>query len=78
MNTSMPMTKARINFGNVIQRVMKGERIMLEKSGIPVATIISHADLEDLEDALEIAQLREKHREESATPLNTALSAYDL
>lgn len=78
MTTSMPMTKARIHFGEIVRRVMKGERILLEKGGIPVATIISREDLEDLEDALEIAQLREKHRGERGVSLDAALSKYGL
>lgn len=78
MATSMPMTKARIHFGEVVKRVMKGERILLEKDGIPVATIISKEDLEDLEDALELAHLREKQRGEKGVSLNTALAKYDL
>lgn len=64
MASTMPMTEARINLGAVVQRVLKGERITLEKDGIPVATIINKEDLEDLEDALELMILREKHKGE--------------
>ena len=64
MVTSMPITKARINLGSVIQRVLKGERITLEKGGIPVAMIISKDELENLEDALLLMQARTKHRGE--------------
>ena len=72
------MTKARIHFGEIVRRVMKGERILLEKGGIPVATIISREDLEDLEDALEIAQLRDTHGKERGVSLAAALKRYGL
>ena len=78
MATSVPMTKARIHFGDIVRRVMKGERILLEKSGIPVATIISREDLEDLEDALELAHLREKQRGEKGIPLKKLLATYGM
>ena len=78
MTSSMPMTKARIHFGEVVRRVMKGERIMLEKGGIPVATIIGKEDLEDLEDALELAHLREKQRGEKGIPLEKLLAKYGM
>jgi prevent-host-death family protein len=78
MTTNMAITEARINLGSVIQRVLKGERITLEKGGVPVATIIGRDDLEDLEDALEIMQLREKHKGEKGVPLEKILKRYDL
>ena len=76
--TTMPITKARTNLGSVIRRVLKGERITLEKGGIPVATIISKDDLEDLEDALELMQLRDKHKGEKGAPLEKVLKRYGL
>lgn len=76
--TTMPITKARTNLGAVIRRVLKGERITLEKGGIPVATIISKDDLEDLEDALEMVRLREKHKGEKGVPLEKVLKRYGL
>ncbi len=78
MTTSMPITKARVNLGSVIQRVLKGERITLEKGGIPVVTIISRDDLEDLEDALEMMQLRIKHTVEKGAPLEKILKHYGV
>ena len=78
MTTTMPITKARVNLGSVIQRVLKGERITLEKGGISVATIISRDDLEDLEDALEMMHLREKHKGEKGVPLGKVLKHYGL
>ncbi len=78
MHTTMPITKVRTNLGAVVRRVLKGERITLEKGGIPVATIIGRDDLEDLEDALELMHLREKHRKEKAVPAEKVLAKYGL
>ena len=78
MTSTMPITKARINLGSVIQRVLKGERITLEKGGIPVATIINKDDLEDLEDALLLMQAREKNRDEKGMPIEKFLKKYGL
>ncbi len=78
MATTIPMTKARIHFGEIVLRVMKGERILLEKGGIPVATIINREELEDLEDAIELMVAREKQRGEKGVPLEKFLAQYDL
>src|SRR5437899_70805 len=44
----MPLTKARINLGQVVRRVhVNREYFILEKDGIPVAGIMSVADMED-------------------------------
>jgi prevent-host-death family protein len=77
-SNSMPITKARINLGAVIERVMRGERITLEKSGMPVATIIGQQDLEDLQDALSLAQLKNKHMGERGTPLEDVLKKHGV
>jgi hypothetical protein len=48
----IPITKARINLGQVVRRVhVNKEYFVLEKDGIPVAGII---DIDDLEDYLEL------------------------
>ena len=78
MTTTMAITEARVNLGSVIQRVLKGERITLEKGGIPVATIISRDDLEDLEDALLLMQAREKQKGEKGTPWKKLRKQYGL
>ncbi|MBM3260798.1 type II toxin-antitoxin system prevent-host-death family antitoxin [Candidatus Kaiserbacteria bacterium] len=78
MNNTLPMTEARIHFGEVVKRVMTGERIVLEKGGIPVATIINREELEDLEDALELLRLREKHAGERGVPLDKIASKYGV
>jgi len=44
----LPVTKARINLGQVIRRAhVHGEYFILEKDGIPVAGIMSADELED-------------------------------
>jgi PHD/YefM family antitoxin component YafN of YafNO toxin-antitoxin module len=61
----MPMTKARINLGAVVERVRtENERVTLEKGGIAVATIINTEALEDMQDALDLLTAREENRNE--------------
>lgn len=76
--TSMAVTKARINLGAVIERVMNGERITLEKGGIPVATIMNQQDLEGLEDTLELMRLKKKHAGEHGTSLEKILKRHGI
>lgn len=48
----IPITKARINLGEVIKRVhLNKENFVLEKDGIPVAAIL---DIDEFEDWLEM------------------------
>lgn len=61
---NLPITKARINLGAVVERVRATrERITLEKGGIPVATLINTEELEDMQDALDLMIAREENRE---------------
>ena len=61
----MPITKARINLGAVVARVHKtGKPVILEKGGIPVATIVDMDTLEDLYDALDMMNAREETKNE--------------
>lgn len=76
--TTMPITYARINLGAVIERVMSGERITLEKGGIPVATIINRQDLEDLEDTIELMRLKKHHAGERGTSLEKVLKRHGI
>jgi hypothetical protein len=44
----IPITKARINLGQVVRRVhLNNEYFILEKDGIPIAGILDIAELED-------------------------------
>jgi hypothetical protein len=48
----MPMTKARINLGALVRGVhVKGDVVVLEKDGIPVAGLV---DIDAIEDYLEV------------------------
>ena len=48
----MPMTKARINLGALVRGVhVRGDIVVLEKDGIPVAGLV---DIDALEDLIEI------------------------
>lgn len=49
MTQIMKASEARQNFSQVLNQVFKGEkRVLVEKSGIPVAAIISAEDLQRL------------------------------
>lgn len=62
---TMPITKARINLGAVVERVRtKNEHVRLEKGGIAVATLINTEHLEDMQDALDLLVAREENRQE--------------
>lgn len=59
MTRTLPITKARINLGEVVSRVRTtGERVILEKGGIPVAALINIELLENMMDSLEIVNAR--------------------
>ena len=70
MNTMvhhLPITKARINLGQVVRRVVRNkEYFILEKDGIPVAGIMGADELEDyleLRDPKVKAQIRKSNEE---------------
>src|SRR6266853_1843967 len=55
----LPITKARINLGQVVRRVVRNkEYFILEKDGIPVAGIMG---ADELEDYLELRDPKVKH-----------------
>jgi antitoxin (DNA-binding transcriptional repressor) of toxin-antitoxin stability system len=52
MVTAIPITKARINLGALVQRVhLNKEYVILEKDGIPIAGLM---DIDEFEDYLEM------------------------
>jgi len=81
MIKTIPITKARINLGEVIKRVhLNKENFVLEKGGIPVAAIL---DIDEFEDWLEMKdpkireQIRrgfEEYKKDKAVPLDEFLS----
>lgn len=59
MVTFIPITKARVNLGGLVKKViLNKEYFVLEKSGIPVAGII---DIEEFEDLLEMQDANVKN-----------------
>ena len=63
----LPITKARINLGQVVRRVVRNkEYFILEKDGIPVAGIMGADELEDyleLRDPKVRAQIQKSNEE---------------
>src|SRR5437660_12156431 len=72
----LPITKARINLGQVVRRVVRNkEYFILEKDGIPVAGIMGADELEDyleLRDPKVKRFIAESHREHAAGPSRPA------
>ncbi len=59
MTKNIPISQARVNLGAVVKGVReKGDIIVLEKDGIPVASIVDVDLVEDLRDALDLAAAR--------------------
>ncbi len=74
---TLPITKARINLGSIIEQVRtKNQRFILEKGGIPVATIVSIDTIEDLLDTLEIVRAREETKNEQLIDWNKIRNKY--
>jgi prevent-host-death family protein len=59
MTKNIPISKARVNLGAVVKGVReRGDVVVLEKDGIPVASIVDVDLVEDLRDALDLAAAR--------------------
>ena len=81
MVRTIPITKARVNLGEVVKRVhLDKDSFVLEKGGIPVAAIL---DIDEFEDWLEtkdpglkdqIRQGYEEYKKGKAVPLDKFLS----
>lgn len=70
MTQTMKVSEARQQFSQLLNKVFRGEtRILVEKSGIPVAGIVSATDLERLD------QL-EKERQEDFRALDATREAF--
>lgn len=62
-NKIIPITKARVNLGAIVERVRtKSEQVTLEKRGVPVAALVNIDVVEDLQDALDLFIAREENR----------------
>lgn len=56
-------TQARIHFGELLKRVYKdGEHLTIEKDGLPIATLLSHAEYEQLRRSAALGELEELNR----------------
>ncbi len=60
---TIPATEARIHFGELLKRVCKnGEHLTIEKDGLPIATLLSHAEYEQLRRSAALHELDELNR----------------
>ncbi|MDX3772352.1 MULTISPECIES: type II toxin-antitoxin system Phd/YefM family antitoxin [unclassified Streptomyces] len=63
MSDTLPITEARARFGSLVRRASHArERITITDHGQPAAVLINPQELADLEDALALAQYRERQR----------------
>ncbi|AWL39045.1 MULTISPECIES: type II toxin-antitoxin system Phd/YefM family antitoxin [Streptomyces] len=66
MSDTLPITEARARFGSLVRRASNArERITITDHGQPAAILINPQELAEIEDALALAQYRE--RETSGT-----------
>jgi prevent-host-death family protein len=55
---TIPATEARIHFGELLKRVYKnGEHLTIEKDGLPIATLLSHTEYEQLRRSAALREL---------------------
>lgn len=77
MTKNIPISKARVNLGSVVKGVReKGDVVVLEKDGIPVASIVDVDLVEDLRDALELAAARLATHKETLTDWSAIRAKY--
>ena len=81
MIRTIPITKARVNLGEVIKRVhLDKDSFVLEKGGIPVAAILDIAEFEDWLETKDpkikdqIRQGYDEYRKGKAVPLDKFLA----
>ncbi|MGW3274072.1 type II toxin-antitoxin system Phd/YefM family antitoxin [Streptomyces kronopolitis] len=61
MSDTLPITEARARFGSLVRRASHArERITITDHGHPAAVLINPQELADLEEALALAQYRER------------------
>ncbi|GAA0454503.1 type II toxin-antitoxin system Phd/YefM family antitoxin [Streptomyces olivaceiscleroticus] len=61
MSDTLPITEARARFGALVRRASHArERITITDHGQPAAVLINPQELADIEDALALAQYRER------------------
>jgi len=66
---STSITEARAQFGSLVRRASHArERIIITDHGQPAAVLINPQELADLEDALALAEYRNRQGTESTVP----------
>ncbi|MFF5716554.1 type II toxin-antitoxin system Phd/YefM family antitoxin [Streptomyces buecherae] len=61
MSDTLPLTEARARLGSLVRRTAHArERTVITDHGQPAAVLINPTELADLEDALALAQYRER------------------
>ncbi len=77
MTKTMPISKARVNLGAVVKGVREnGDVVILEKDGIPVASIVDVDLVEDMRDALDLAAARAKTTGDALVDWDSIRSTY--
>jgi len=77
MTKNMPISKARVTLGSVVKGVReKGDIVILEKDGIPVASIVDIDLVEDLRDALDLAAARMRTADDTLVDWDSIRSKY--
>ncbi len=77
MTKKIPISKARVNLGAVVRGVReKGDVVVLEKDGIPVASIVGVDLVEDLRDALDLAAARVRTQKDSLVDWDVIRAKY--
>lgn len=75
----LPLTKARINLGQVVKRAhINKEYFILEKDGVPVAGILDADELEDYLELQDSKVLRAIHESNADIAAGRVKSAEDL
>jgi hypothetical protein len=75
----LPLTKARINLGQVVRRVhLNRELFILEKDGIPVAGLMHVDDIEDYLEMQDPAAKEQIHKSHMEYRRGEARNAYDF
>lgn len=70
MTDSLPMTVARAQFGSLVRRAsLARERITITDHGQPAAILINPQELADLEDALALAEYRNRQTTGTTTTM---------
>jgi prevent-host-death family protein len=61
MSDTLPITEARAKFGSLVRRASHGrERIVITDHGQPAAVLINPAELAEIEEALALAEYRNR------------------